>query len=217
MNEDLVGRRAAALESVSTATDDPAEQETADRIRALLAHPATWATPPEIELPKPETELERDSAPAAEPEPVVDLARRRRWRRTISWAAAAAAVAAASVLVVSLLIGPSPESIELRLAGTGQTAGASASVTAIKLEAGWELRLDITDLPGAPEGSYYQGWVVREETFVPLGTFHMRQHGEVRLWAGVAVEQFTEVEITRQQIGDATLGDVVLSGPIPRR
>ncbi|HEX6354179.1 anti-sigma factor domain-containing protein [Actinophytocola sp.] len=215
MSEDVAERRAAALESTgpldsATTADDPAERETVDRVLALLAHPATWATPPDIELPHHE--------PVAEPEmrPVGDLARRRRLRRPVSWAAAAAAAA----LVMSLLFWPNneptPETIRLDLAGTGQAAAAHASVMAAKLDAGWEFTLTVTDLPGAPQGTYYQGWVIRGDTVVPLGTFHMRKPGDVRLWAGVAVDEFTRMEITLQQVGaTAGRGDLVLTGPIP--
>lgn len=316
MSEDVAARRAAALESALMPENDPAERETADRIRALLAHPATWASAPDIALPRAElaaepglvaatrpatgeapvaadvsaaepglvveagsvvatgpatgeapvaadvsvaepgsvvepgsvaaTEPPSGEAPVAadvsvaeekagavsgsgdasvvEPGSVVDLARRRRVRRTVSWAAAVATVAAA-VLVMSLLLvpssgptGPAPESFQLALAGTGQVSEARASVIATKLTAGWEFTLDVAGLPAAPQGTYYQGWVLRGETVVPLGTFHMRQPGVVRLWAGVAVDEFARVEITRQQVGaSGERGELMMTGLIPHR
>lgn len=202
MNEDVTGRRAAALETAEPVAD-PAEQAVADRLRAVLAHPGTWAVP---------------TPPAAVPgqAEVVDISRRpraRRWR----WVAAAGGAVAAALALVFTLVSPSgDDSLDVDMTGTALAPGARASVAATKMGPGWELVLDIDDLPGAPEGTYYEGWAVRGDTHVPLGTFHRRGPGKVKMWAGVAFDEFTRIDVTRQRVGGGQEpGEVFLSGTIP--
>jgi hypothetical protein len=214
-DDDVVGRRATALESATTAPGDldPAEQVTMDRVRSMLAHPAVWLDPPDLPVHPAalETPAEEQTAPApAKPK----RSRRLRW----GLGAGVATALAAAVLAVSILAWPRHETVRFALAGTDRVPAAHASVTATKLDAGWHITLDTDDLPGAPQGTYYQGWVVRGSDYVPLGTFHLRQPGEVELWAGVPVDEYTRLEVTRQQVGGSQApGELVLVGAIPRR
>jgi hypothetical protein len=228
MSDDVVGRRATALESATTAPADldPAERLMAERIRGMLAHPAVWLEPPDLPVHPAALETPAESptgAQAAPPAAGPERRRRLRWRGLFATPrarllAAATAGLAAAVLAVSIVAWPHHETVRFALAGTDQAPGARASVTATKLDAGWRVTLDADDLPGAPEGTYYQGWVVRGGDYVPLGTFHLRQPGEVELWAGVAVDEFTRLEVTRQRMGGAqTPGEVILVGTIPHR
>jgi Anti-sigma-K factor rskA len=218
-DDDLMGRRATALESGTTATEelDQAERLRVDQVRSMLAHPAVWLEPPDlpvhpVALEKPaETPTAVGAAPAA--------ARPKRSRR-LRWGlgAAVATGLAAAVLAVSLVAWPRHETVRFALAGTEQAPTAHASVTATKLDAGWHVTLDAGDLPGAPQGTYYQGWVVRGGDYVPLGTFHLRQPGKVELWAGVPLDEYTRLEVTRQRVGGGQApGEPVLVGAIPDR
>jgi Anti-sigma-K factor rskA, C-terminal len=213
-DDDLVERRAIALEAdtMATADLDQAERKIVDRVRGMLAHPAVWLDPPDLPVHPAalETPAEVVAAPAAKPK----RSRRLRW----GLAAAVATGVAAAVLAMSIVAWPRHETVRFALTGTDQVPAARASVTATKLDAGWRVKLDTDDLPGAPQGTYYQGWVVRDGDYVPLGTFHLRQPGEVELWAGVALDEFTRLEVTRQRVGGGqTPGELVMVGAIPNR
>lgn len=307
--------RAAALESASATLADAREQELADRLRSLLAHPASWvdlpgaatpprpadrpdesATPPRpagptvvtaapptvpaaagtvepvgpghpaetgepIRLGDPvgsgpaalaDTDLrpaeagapaqtgesaqtgvpaqtgesaeagepvERGGGRPAQPVSLPDRSRRRP-RRPRAWAAAIGGLAAAAALVLFVLVPavvPDRETVRVQLAGAGPAGGATASATAVRLAAGWHITLQVDGLPGAPADTYYEGWVRRGDTYVPLGTFHLRQPGKVELWAGVTMTEYTSIVITRQRVG-AGFGpaETVLVGDIRR-
>lgn len=214
-DDDVVRRRAAALDSATPVAGDldRSEQVIADQIRTMLAHPAVWLDPPD--LPVHPAALDTPAQVATAPAPASPKRRRR-----LLWGLGAAVVTglAAAVLAVAVVASPRHETVRFALAGTGQAPGARASVTAIKQDAGWRVRLDADDLPGAAQGTYYEGWIVMGDNYVPLGTFHLRQPGEVELWAGVAVDEATRLEVTRQRVGgDQTPGEPVLVGAIPRR
>jgi Anti-sigma-K factor rskA len=277
--------RAAALESATATLANPAEQDRADRLRSLLAHPAVWADLPGAAAPPRPAELptatplaaeprlaepdavepaavgpavaglpaaEPDAAgpeavgpavaglPAAEPDAVqtsdgTDLTengtggagapvplpyRSRRWNRPRTWVAAVGGLAAAAALalfVVVPAVAPDREVVRAELAGAATAPGATASMTAVRLPAGWHVTLRVEGLPGAPADTYYQGWVRRGDTYVPLGTFHLRQPGEVELWAGVTMTEYSSIVITRQRVGAGFgPGETVLTGEIHR-
>jgi hypothetical protein len=230
-----------APDELSAGELSPGERATVDRIRSVLAHPAVWAQPPDLPVHPtaidtalhPVPDPTPAAAPSAAPNPAAPnpaagaTATRLRnpwrglrnpWRsRRLRWGLGATGLAAAvSAVVVTLL--PTGEPVRFDLAGTAAAPGAHASVTAVKQDAGWHIELDTSDLPGAPEGAYYQGWVVRGSSYVPLGTFHLRRAGEVELWAGVPVDEYTRLEITRQRIGgEQSPGELILYGEIPPR
>jgi hypothetical protein len=213
-DDDVVGRRATALESGMAATEhlDQPERDMVDQVRSMLAHPAVWLDPPDLPVHPAalETPSEAVPAPAA--------AKPKRSRRLRWGLGAVVATGLAAVLAVSIAAWPRHETVRFVLAGTDRAPAAHASVTATKLDAGWRVTLDTDDLPGAPQGTYYQGWVVRGGDYVPLGTFHLRQPGEVELWAGVPVDEYTRLEVTRQRVGGGQApGELVLVGTIPNR
>jgi hypothetical protein len=128
-----------------------------------------------------------------------------------------AAAAALALFVVLPAVVPDREVVRAELAGAATAPGATASVTAVRLPAGWRVTLRVEGLPGAPADTYYQGWVRRGDTYVPLGTFHLRQPGEVELWAGVTMTDYSSIVITRQQVGAGFgPGETVLTGEIHR-
>lgn len=245
MTEDVVQRRAAALEAASmpAAASSPAdrvsvdraaaaltpdERATVDQLRAVLAHPAVWMEPPDLPVHPVAIDTALDPIPTS---PAPDLVPtgatatrvgtpwRDLWRsRRLRWGLGTGGLAAAVAVAVTTTLLPGGESVRFDLAGTAAVPGAHASVTAVKEDAGWHIALDASDLPAAAEGTYYQGWVVRGSSYVPLGTFHLRQAGEVQLWAGVPVDEYSRLEITRQRVGgEQSPGELVLYGDIPSR
>jgi len=142
-------------------------------------------------------------------------AARPRYRRMAAVSLAACGVVIA-FLAAWLVVATPEETMRFQLAGSGSTSEVHASVTATKKNAGWRLVLDIRGLPGAPPNMYYEGWVSKGDTYVPLGTFHMRKPGQVELWSGVALSDFASVVVTRQQIDlGQQPAQVVLAGTIP--
>jgi hypothetical protein len=152
------------------------------------------------------------AAGAADPA-VVDLGRRRLSRRT---AGIAAAAAAAVVLVFGLsVLVPSQRTGKAELAGTALAPRAHARVAVVSLDAGAQFTLYIDGLPPAPDGTYYEAWLLRGTARIPLGSFHLHQPGAVVVWSGVewAGAEFT---VTRQRIdADLVPGDRVLDGRLP--
>jgi hypothetical protein len=254
MTDDVVQRRAAALEAAATPADrvvpeqavadravpeqavadravaalTPDERVTVDQLRSVLAHPAVWMEPPDLPVHPVAIDTALDPAPTS---PAPDLVPpgpapsrigrpwRNLWRsRRLRWGLGTGGLAAAVAVALTTTLLPSRETVRFDLAGTAAAPAAHTSVTAVKEDAGWHIALDASDLPAAAEGTYYQGWVARGGSYVPLGTFHLRQPGKVELWAGVPVDEYSRLEITRQRVGgEQAPGELVLYGEIPSR
>ena len=84
---------------------------------------------------------------------------------------------------------------------------------------GFEIELDISGLPPAPAGSYYQGWLRNEDgDAVTIGTFHGREGtDDIILWSGVDIADYSALTVTIQQegAGAESSGRVVLRGETP--
>jgi len=113
----------------------------------------------------------------------------------------------------------------MRLTGTEYLPDeTTAMVTLSQAPAGVEVYLEFDDNMGAaPENTFFQGWA---ETVsgqqVPLGTFHLRRRessGEifVALWAGVDLEQLSNITVRLQDVGgeNEPSDTVLLTGPVP--
>lgn len=160
---------------------------------------------------------------SAAPSTVSELRTRTRSTRSARWLlAAAAAVAVIGAAVVVMTVGDDDEPPDAEpaavLDGTELAPGASAGVDAVDDGNGVAILLEIEDLPPAPEGSYYQGWVRNaEDEGVSIGTFHMRDgDGKVTLWSGVDLGEYRMLTITLQREGEgpASSGEVVLRGDV---
>ncbi len=146
---------------------------------------------------------------------VVPLRRRsRQW--IIVGIAAVAVFFAALGFAVGQLDSPSSDDFEIAMAGTdlAPTATATAAIKATGL--GLRIRLDISGLEPAPNGSYYQAWIRNADGgAVTAGTFHMRGgDGEIELWTGVLMDEYPIITVTLQNEGDGaqSSGVVVLKG-----
>jgi hypothetical protein len=129
--------------------------------------------------------------------------RRRRWVAPVLAAVAAAAVAVVAVLVATPDDEVFPSGEEFALAGGDLAPQAGGSVEVVDRPSGFAVILDVTDLPPAPEGTYYQGWLRNEAgDLVTIGTFHAREPGDrVWLWSGVDVADYPFLSVTLQEEG----------------
>ena len=193
-----------------------------DKLLAALRQEELWVDPPvDLEdrtLAALRAELDTGAASVDE----FAVARERRSRRK-RWApmlaAAVAAVAVGVVATVAVTGNDEPESAVVTLAGTELEPDAAGQANIAPTESGFEIELDISGLPPAPAGAYYQGWLRNEDgDAVTIGTFHGREGtDDIILWSGVDVADYPTLTVTIQQegAGAESSGQVVLSGEIP--
>jgi hypothetical protein len=185
------------------ATDDGDEPEMPTDLRSRILAEATGP---------------RHAAPAQPP------ARRQgppRWQRPVLLAAAAALLVGVTIggtLVATRDEAP-PTGTEVALAGTENMPDASATVDLRNEPSGISVTLNVSGLPPAPDGTFYEAWLVSEELGkVSAGTFHIRQPQEdIQLWLGVDPANYDAFTVTRQPTQGGTLADgvVMLRGEIP--
>ena len=171
---------------------DPAEERVDVALAALLARDDVWADAPDVEdaivaaiaaesatavpavtaesaaaVPEVTAESADGSGPASG---VVELSSRRRGRLLGGLAAAAAlvAVVGAGIVLLARDTGSDPD-VELALAATELAPGASAVAAIDTTPIGVKLVLDVTGLPPAEPGTYYQAWVRNEDEGVSAG------------------------------------------------
>ena len=146
---------------------------------------------------------------------VVPLSGARRWLGPVLAGVAAAVIVLAGF---SLFRGAEdPAGVELVLSATELAPDAEGVVDVIDTPNGTRLLLDVSGLPPAPAGSYYEAWVRKDaEVGVSAGTFHLRGGGgDIELWAGVTTDDYPLFTVTIQQEGDVmSSGQVVLRGRI---
>ena len=217
-NDDLPDVDQSALDDLASILGDASMWETSDP----ADEEAIFAAISELADAEPAAAItERiSSAPhiaepvrAETPSNVVSISSSRRWAGPF---AAGIAATLALVLGISALTGGSDrEGIELALAGTDLAPEAEGVVEVVETPNGTVLLLDVSGLPPAPEGSYYEAWVRQDaQVGVSAGTFHLRGGGgEIELWAGVTAEDYPLFTITIQDEADpVSSGRVVLKG-----
>jgi hypothetical protein len=146
-------------------------------------------------------------------------------RRGVSWmwpglavaAAALVAFAAGALLTTDDDNGRSREPVaDVALTATELSPGASAEGDVVDAGAGFSINIDVSGLPPAPDGEYYEGWLHEAATgdWVSVGTFHMRSgDGHVVLWSGVPLDRYNEFVVTSEVEGSTGgHGDVLLEG-----
>lgn len=111
-----------------------------------------------------------------------------------------------------------PADVEVALAGTENLPGATATAELRNEPAGVSVLLDVGGVPPAPDGSFYEVWLVGEAGKVSAGTFHRRgDDDEITLWLGVEPDGYDALTVTRQPTAGGTTaeGVVVLRGALP--
>ena len=194
-----------------------------DRILAILRQEELWVDPPvDLEdraLAAMRAELDTRPAPTVDELAVARERRSRRQRWAAVLVAGAAAVALGVVATVAVTGNDKPESTVAILAGTELEPDAAGRADIAPRDSGFEIELDISGLPPAPAGSYYQGWLRNENgDAVTIGTFHGREGtDDIILWSGVDIADYPTLTVTIQQegAGAESSGQVVLRGEIP--
>jgi hypothetical protein len=194
-------------ELTGAALTDPAEPVPSGSERAESV--SSGSEPAESAGPGP-AESEAAGPEPAESEPVEPriatvTSLRPRWQRlayAVPVAAAAAVILTLAVLGVQRALTPGPDQVFTAL-GAGDLR---AKVTVTSKPSGFEITLDSEDLPAAPAGSYYAGWLRRGPgagDVVPIGTFHGRRVGDpIVLWSGVDPAEYRTFSVTLQRDGE---------------
>jgi hypothetical protein len=193
--------------------EKPADHERLDMIRAILADEATWLEPP----PEVGDAVIASIAASSEPRYLSDAGMSRRSKLLAGMAAAAVVLIVAVGL--SFALDGEPGEIVMAVEGTELEAGASGEATLVPTGDGWSIQLEVSDLPAAESGTYYEGWMWNDEgEGVSIGTFHLRGGGEmVILWSGVSPDDYPSIWVTHEdEDGDPSASDrVVLRGRLP--
>ena len=194
--------------------DSSRPEERLDLIRGVLAEAATWAEPPPQVVHSLLAAVAEDRrGPTEDP----SLSSRVRWP---VMAAALGSIAAVIALVFSTIsVLNADTDIVLAMSGTELEQGAAGRALVRPTGSGWWIRLELSGLPPAPEGSFYQGWVWSDDgQGVSIGTFHLRGGEEpVILWSGVELAAYPSIWVTLQdEDGGPEASDlVVMTGRLP--
>jgi Anti-sigma-K factor rskA len=198
---------------------DESARDTATRFRDLLADDAVWAEPSPTGVDDLLAAIQTESA--ATVPPAVPAARprvpSRGRRRLLLVAAAAGIVAVAGVVGVLVRSADDGTGQDFAVAGTQLAPDASGVATVEETGSGVAIELDVSGLPPAEPGTYYQAWVKGPDGLVTVGTFHMRGGDDhVELWSGVPLERYPTLTVTLQEegAGQESSGQVVLSGEV---
>jgi anti-sigma-K factor RskA len=176
-----------------------------DHIRAVLGDPDTWAVPPD-EVQGDVLAAIQSGSPARGDDSLM-----------AGWLPRLAAVAAIAVLAIALMaLWPSGTQVEL--IGTELAPEASGVAVLDATGSGWEIQVDLSDLPPAEPGTYYEGWVWSDDgSGVSIGTFHLQDASErITLWSGVDVAEYPSIWISLQQesAGNEVSDEIVMRGRI---
>jgi Anti-sigma-K factor rskA len=198
---------------------DESTRDTATRFRDLLADDAVWAEPSPTGVDEllAAIQAESDGTVPAAPASAPRVPSRRRSRRLVLVAAAAGIVAVAGVVGVVVRSADDGVGQDFAVAGTELAPDASGVATVEETGSGVAIELDVSGLPPAEPGTYYQAWVKGPDGLVTVGTFHMRGGDDhVDLWSGVPLDRYPTLTVTVQQegAGQASSGRVVLSGEV---
>ena len=218
MNEDEF---ADFLENGSRAAGqrDESTRDTAVRFRDLLADDAVWAEPSPTGVDDLLAAIEAESGGRVPAPPVAGtrVPSRRRSRRLMLVAAAAGIVAVAGLVGILARSADDDAGQDFDVAGTELAPEASGVATVEETGSGVAIELDVSGLPPAEPGTYYQAWVKGPGGLVTVGTFHMRGGDDhVDLWSGVPLDRYPTLTVTLQEegAGQESSGRVVLSGEV---
>jgi hypothetical protein len=222
----------------TTGGGDAEAQASLGRFAATLRSSAVWEQPPDGLVDRVIAQVGAlragdGHAGRTNVDEVASIDDSRRRRPVTSWLWPGLAVAAAAVVAFAagaLLIGDDDgggqrsfarvADVELAAGDGGGDATAEGAV--YDAGAGFSINIDVSGLPPAAEGEYYEGWLRNETTgeWVSVGTFHMRGgDGRVVLWSGVSVADYRELVVTSEVEGSTggDRGDIVLSGQLQDR
>ena len=197
------------IEYLSSGEGAPADLDRLDTVRELLTDETTWAeSPPEVG-DRVLAAIAGLAAPETRPTPF-------RPRTAAAAIIAAAAIVVLVIGIVSIVAGGAEQVVAM--AGTDIQPGATGEATVGAADGGWWIKLDLSGLPAAAPGTYYEGWVWDDEgTGVSIGTFHLRGSEEpVVLWSGVDPAEYPSIWVTLEdEDGDPSASDrIVVRGRV---
>lgn len=188
----------------------------AERVRASLGSEPVWDQPPPDALDRVLARIDTERAAASAP-----TVRRTPTRRRLLAAAAAVVLVGAGATggwIGAQQVAQS-RGDRITLAGTELAPTASATGRIRDTASGVAISLDLTGLPPAAAGTFYEAWLKSPAgDLVPIGTFHVRRGNEtVELWSGVDTMRYPTITVTvqREGAGPRSSGRVVLRGTIP--
>jgi len=196
-----------------------------DSIRDVLADANSWEEPDAGLEARVVAAVQAEAAPLAAP---ISLEAHRQRRRAATvftarapvWSMAAAFIVVGAIVAgIALGVGGGPK-IDARfaLSATALAPHGHANATVRSTNSGFEITLDVSGLPRAPAGSYYQAWVKGPDGLVPIGTFHTG-NGKVVLWSGVDPAKYHALTVTLEPEdgNQASSGQRVLTAELPQR
>ncbi len=178
----------------------PDDRADLDLIRAILADGSTWSDPP------PDV---GDGVRAA----ISGEVHANKRHPHVGYIAAAliAALVIAVIGVAAGLTGADRQIVAMQ--GTDLEPEAVGQAALRPSASGWWIRLDVTGLPPAGAGQFYEGWMWNEAgEGVSVGTFHMRGGDEtVVLWSGVDPADYPSIWVTLEsEDGDPAASELVV-------
>lgn len=188
------------------AGDIPENRENLDAARRVLSSAAAWGVPPDSVAEEVLGEIRDQTNPFRES------------RRRISPMRLLAAVLTlgAVVLATVLGLGSLRDGTRVDLEGTELLPTATGTAWLEPTDAGWSIWIDLSGLPPADDGYYYEGWVWSDDgDGVSIGTFHLRNGPErLSLWSGVDVADYPSIWISLQAEGGgpAVSDEIVMRG-----
>jgi hypothetical protein len=162
---------------------------------ALLSDPSLWDEPSDS------LEDRVVAGIAEERRVVVPMVRpRRAWPGRLAAAAIGAAAAAAVVLVVAPRDNEQKADAQVAVVGTGLAPNVSGRAGITKLSSGVRITLSVQGLPRRDGDEFYEGWLKNCDGtgLVPIGTFH--ELDDVTGWAGVSIDDFPLLTVTREKV-----------------
>lgn len=183
----------------------PVDGDRLDLVRDVLSRETTWAEPPPEVADRVFAAI-RSQTPTEEKIPS-----RSRWSGVVAAVLGVAAIATV-VAGVAGVFSPAEEQV-IAMEGTELQPAASGEAAIRATDAGWWIRLDITDLPPADAGTYYEGWVWNDEgEGVSIGTFHLRgEDGSVTMWSGVDPADYPAIWVTLEdEDGDPSASERIV-------
>jgi hypothetical protein len=185
-------------------------------ILALLDDPSLWQ--------EPGNDLEDRIATAisGERRVVVPITGRRgrQWPGRLAAAAIGAAAAAAVVFIAVPRDDQQSADASIGIAGTDLAPGISGNAGITSVTSGVRIDFSVKGLPRRDGDDFYEGWLKNcaGTALVPIGTYH--DLDEATGWAGVSIEDYPLLTVTREHIAapkdaaQGSSGEVVVSGKL---
>ena len=183
-----------------------------ERIRPWLDEPAVWQEPSGHLRSDVLAALAREATASTVPSEPGAAPRSKARRGLRGWQSGLLVVAAAAATAIAVVRpwqgDDSPDWTQRLVAGPAGVGLPAALVSGWNEDAGTHLQIDVSGLPLAPDGAFYEIWMTAPDgRHVSAGTF--RSGGVIDAWSGVRRGEFPRIWITLEPND----GDAALNGP----